>query len=107
MIGRVVRILSLTTPSDIEEFQINIIDFKSNLFLSEIVVKRENFEQSELKFNGPEKLWETVSVSNSEDTFFYDEEERIDRFSWSLYPYIDTSLFDPDDPIRFTVGGNY
>ena len=45
MIGRVVRILSLTTPSDIEEFQINIIDFKSNLFLSEIVVKRQNFEQ--------------------------------------------------------------
>jgi len=104
MIGRVVRILSLTTPSEIEEFQINIIDFKSNLFLSEIVVKRENFEQSELKFNGPAKLWETVSVSNSEDTFFYDEEDGIERFSWSLYPYIDTSLFDPDDPIRFTVG---
>ena len=104
MIGRVVRILSLTTPSDIEEFQINIIDFKSNLFLSEIVVKREIFEQSELKFNGPEKLWETVSVSNSKDSFFYDEEDGIERFSWSLYPYIDTSLFDPDDPIRFTVG---
>ena len=98
------RILSLTTPSDIEEFQINIIDFKSNLFLSEIVVKRENFEQSELKFNGPEKLWESISVSNSKDSFFYDEEDSIERFSWSLYPYIDTSLFDPDDPIRFTVG---
>ena len=104
MIGRVVRILSLTTPSDIKEFQINIIDFKSNLFLSEIVVKREIFEQSELEFDGPEKLWETVSVSNSQDSFFYDEEDGIERFSWSLYPYIDTSLFDPDDPIRFTVG---
>ena len=39
MIGRVVRILSLTTPPDIEEFKINIIDFKSNLFVSEIVIK--------------------------------------------------------------------
>ena len=28
----------------------------------------------------------------------------IERLSWSLYPYVDTSLFDPDDPIRFTVG---
>ena len=56
MVGRVVRILSLATPPDIEEFKINIIDFDSNLFVSEIVIKRENFAESELAFNGPERL---------------------------------------------------
>ena len=30
--------------------------------------------------------------------------DQFERLSWSLYPYFDTSLFDPDDPIRFTVG---
>ena len=103
MIGRVVRILSLTTPADIQEFKINIIDFRSNLFVSEIVIKREDFAERELNFNGPEELWETVSISNSENRFYADETGN-DRLSWSLYPYLDTSLFDPDDPIRFTVG---
>ena len=104
MVGRVVRILSLTTPPEIEEFRINIIDFESNLFISEIVIKRENFAKSELEFNGPEELWETVSISNSKNSFFDTDRTSIARLSWSLYPYLDTSLFDPDDPIRFTVG---
>ncbi len=104
MIGRVVRILSLTTPSNIEEFKINIIDFKSNLFVSEIIINREDFAKSELKFNGPEKLWETVEIKNSGNSVFYADETSIERLSWSLYPYLDTSLFDPSDPIRFTVG---
>ncbi len=104
MVGRVVRILSLTTPPDIEEFKINIIDFESNLFVSKIVIKRKNFADSELEFNGPEELWEAVSIGNSENSFFDTDKTSIERLSWSLYPYIDTSLFDPDDPIRFTAG---
>ncbi len=104
MVGRVVRILSLTTPPDIEEFKIHIIDFESELFVSKIVIKRKNFAESELEFNGPEELWETVSISNSENSFFDTDKTNIERLSWSLYPYLDTSLFDPNDPIRFTVG---
>ena len=104
MIGRAVRILSLTTPPNIKEFKINIIDFKSNLFVSEIVVKRDDFAKNELEFDGPQNLWDTISVKNSENTVFYDYESNVARLSWSLYPYVDTSLFDPDDPIRFTFG---
>ncbi|MDC3087343.1 YjbH domain-containing protein [Paracoccaceae bacterium] len=104
MVGRVVRILSLTTPPDIEEFKIDIIDFESHLSVSEIVIKRENFAESELEFNGPEELWKTVSISNSESSFFNTDRTSIEKLSWSLYPYLDTSLFDPDDPFRFTVG---
>ena len=90
--------------ADIEEFKINIIDFESNLSISEIVIKRENFAESELEFNGPEEFWKTVSISNSESNFFNTGKTSIERLSWSLYPYFDTSLFDPDDPFRFTVG---
>ena len=104
MIGRTVRILSLTTPPNIKEFKINIIDFKSKFSVSEIIVKREIFAKNELEFNGPEKLWETVSIDNTRNDFLYHDASSIGRLSWSLYPYIDTSLFDPDDPIRFTVG---
>ena len=39
-----------------------------------------------------------------QNNFYDNDRTSIERLSWSLYPYLDTSLFDPDDPIRFTVG---
>ena len=55
-------------------------------------------------FPGPEQLWETVSIKNSENSIFYADQSSTGELSWSLYPYLETSLFDPHDPIRFTVG---
>ena len=51
-----------------------------------------------------QKGCETISIRNSENSFFDTDRTSIERLSWSLYPYIDTSLFDPDKPIRYTVG---
>ena len=53
MIGRVVRILSLTSPSGIKSFRINLFDHNSSFFTSEIVVERKIFITNELKFDGP------------------------------------------------------
>ena len=70
MIGRVARILSLTSPPNVREFKISIIDYNSSLFVSEISIKRQSFEANELKFDGPDKLWNTVTINNSEKQFF-------------------------------------
>ena len=48
MIGRVVRIFSLTSPPKIKIFEISIIDYNSNLFISEISIQRQSFEENEL-----------------------------------------------------------
>ena len=104
MIGRVARILSLTTPSIAEEFQINIIDFKSNLVISEITINRESFEENELEFDGPENLLETVTIKNSNKRFSDNYQKKAEKLSWSFYPYLDLMLFDPDSPIRYHIG---
>ncbi len=104
MIGRVARILSLTTPPITREFQINIIDFKSNLVVSEITINREDFEDNELKFNGPENLFGSVTINNSNKLFFDNDQKEGNRLSWSFYPYLDLMLFDPDAPIRYHIG---
>tara|TARA_B100000989_G_scaffold86459_2_gene62210 strand:+ start:1782 stop:3890 length:2109 start_codon:yes stop_codon:yes gene_type:complete len=104
MIGRVARILSLTTPSSAKEFQINVVDFKSNLVVSEITINREAFEENELKFDGPENLLESVTISNSNKLFFDHYKKKSNDLSWSFYPYLDVMLFDPDSPIRYHVG---
>ena len=41
MIGRVVRILSLNSPSSIKRFKINLFDHNSSFFISEIVIERK------------------------------------------------------------------
>ena len=74
MIGRVVRILSLTSPSSIKRFKINLFDHNSSFFISEIVVERKSFITNELKFDGPESLWSSISVNNSSKKFFDDNQ---------------------------------
>ena len=104
MIGRVVRILSLTSPSSIKRFKINLFDHNSSFFISEIVVERKSFITNELKFDGPESLWSSISVNNSSKKFFDDNQTDHPKLSWSLYPYLDTMFFDPHAPIRYHIG---
>ena len=104
MIGRVARIFALTSPANIKKFKINVIDHGSNLFISEVVIEREDFVANELMFSGPDLLWKSVSINNSEKKFLYDPERQSKKFSWSLYPYLETMFFDPHAPIRFSIG---
>ena len=104
MIGRVARILSLTSPPNVRDFKISVIDYNSSLFVSEITIKRQNFEANELKFDGPDKLWNTVIINNSDKQFFKRNRKDFKKVLWSLYPYLDVMLFDPHAPIRFHVG---
>jgi len=104
MIGRVVRILSLTSPSEIKSFKINLFDHNSSFFISEIVIERKSFITNELKFDGPESLWSSISVNNSIKKFFDDNQTDHPKLSWSLYPYLDTMFFDPHAPIRYHIG---
>ena len=83
MIGRVVRILSLTSPPDVKEFEISIIDHNSNLFVSEISINRQSFEANELKFDGPDKLWNSVTINNSEKPFFKRNRKDFTKILWS------------------------
>ncbi len=104
MIGRVVRILSRTSPSEIKSFKINLFDHNSNFFTSEITIERKSFIANELNFDGPETLWSSISVNNSSKKFFDNNQLDHPKLSWSLYPYLDTMLFDPHAPIRAHIG---
>ncbi len=104
MIGRVARIFSLTSPPFIKEFKISIIDYNSSLFVSEISVERKSFEANELEFDGPDKLWSSVDINNSEKQFLKNSSKDTQNIFWSLYPYLDFMLFDPHAPIRYHIG---
>ena len=50
------------------------------------------------------KIWNSVSVNNSKKAFYNNNSKNNERLSWSLYPYLDFMLFDPNAPIRYHIG---
>ena len=63
-----------------QRVKINIIDFKSNLVVSEITIIREAFEENELKFDGPENLLGSVTINNSNKLFFDNYQKKATIF---------------------------
>jgi len=104
MIGRVARILSKTIPPGIEVFKINLIDYYTGFYISEVEIDRQNLEKNELLFDGPEELWKSIKVNNVPNKYPNKWRKDFSPLTWSVYPDVDIMLFDPHAPIRWSIG---
>ena len=104
MIGRVTRILSKTVPLSVELFRINLVDYQSGYPITQITVERESLRQFELMFDGPARLWKNVKIENSPVAINQSLTLSEKPITWSLYPDVDITLFDPDFPINGSIG---
>ena len=84
-------------------FNVYLADYNSGLYITRLKINREDFNNNELLFNGPDNLWSSTSTNNIDQTFlkWVDKPKKL---FWSFYPYLNLSLFDPDSPIRWQVG---
>ena len=99
-IGRTVRVLSRVLPAEIEAFRIVTID--NGMALSAIDMRRRDVEELE---HAPDGAWLSFVRADISDAADLGETAIVSpRFDWSLTPYIDTELFDPDGPLRADVG---
>ncbi len=104
MIGRVARILSKTSPPEVENFNIFIIDYSSGFYISEVKIDRLSLEKNELLFNGPKLLWDSINIKNVPTEYYEEVRKDFTPLTWSFYPDIDIMLFDPHAPIRWSLG---
>ena len=100
-VGRTARVLSRNLPANVTEFDILVT--ASDLAVTSIVIQRGDLE--ELEF-APDGAWQIYTRAKISDGF---QAARglpagRPRFEWSLSPFIDTELFDPDDPLRADLG---
>lgn len=103
-IGRTARALSWVMPSSVETFRIVPVD--SGLAASAAVIRRSDLEALELAPNGAAQFQAVVGL---EDAGPLPEDARqlpgdFPRFNWYLGPYVRTSYFDPDSPVRMQFG---
>jgi len=103
-IGRTARILSRVLPDSIETF--NIIPIARGIPLSQITLKRSDLEVLEHDGNGAALSYAAAKISDAAGTSkgLVFREDLYPKFTWGIGPYIRSSYFDPDSPIRVEVG---
>ena len=103
-IGRTARVLSRVLPDSIETF--NIIPIARGISLSQVTLKRSDLEVLEHDGNGSALSYAAAKITDaagsSKELVFRDG--LYPKFTWGIGPYIRSSYFDPDQPIRLEVG---
>lgn len=104
-VGRAARIMSTVLPDSVEQFE--IVFLVESVPTSRIVLQRSDLEDLEhhpdgtfLSF-GRAEIRDAVASVPSEVEISPVPYPRLD---WNLGPYLETALFDPDDPYRYAAG---
>ncbi|MCK0097152.1 YjbH domain-containing protein [Yoonia sp. F2084L] len=103
-IGRIARILTRVMPASVETF--TIVPVVDGIKTAAVVLRRSDIE--ELEF-APDNAWKSYARARLQDAATADEDATYadglyPSFQWRLGPYLNTSYFDPDSPIRADIG---
>lgn len=100
-VGRTARVLSRRMPANVDTFVIAVVT--SGIRVSELRIRRADMETLEHDLEASWKSFARTTIS-SPVGMSQPIPERYPRFSWNLKPYLEPSLFDPDNPFRADFG---
>ncbi|MGB5863391.1 MAG: YjbH domain-containing protein [Sulfitobacter sp.] len=103
-VGRVARVMARALPASVEVFQ--IVPVVNNLAQSTITTRRSDLEILE---TSPDAVTGLLAVSEITDAppILFGSSKSSDLYptlDWSFGPYVQQSLFDPNEPLRADVG---
>lgn len=103
-IGRSARILSRVMPDSVETF--TIIPIVRGIPVSQVTLKRSDLETLEHDPNGSALTLARAQITDAEraSANLVYQDGIYPKFRWGIGPYVSTSYFDPDSPIRGEVG---
>lgn len=105
-IGRTARILTHVMPASVETFHIE--PMVNGMIPSTTTIRRSDMERLEHAPDNTRLSYDAATITRgsrrSDDGRLRPLPGLFPRFSWGLAPYLGTSFFDPDQPIRLDVG---
>ncbi len=105
VIGRTARALAATMPATVDTF--DIVPVRNGIALSKVVIRRSDLEQLEFA-GGQDALMrqraQILAVANDLPADTLRSDGLYPKFNWGIAPYVRTSLFDPQNPLRIDVG---
>lgn len=105
MLGRAARVLAAQLPASVETFR--IVPVWNGVPLSQVVMQRSDLEALEHAPNQDALMrsrTEILAISGGTPEGALTGTGLYPRFGWGISPYVRTSLFDPDDPLRADFG---
>ena len=104
-IGRSARALAALLPPSVEIFE--IVPVVEGMTLAKVVVRRSDLEDLEFAPGQDTEMRgraEIVAVSGALPDGALMGKGLYPKFTWNLAPYVRSSLFDPDNPLRVDFG---
>lgn len=100
-VGRTARVLTRRMPANVDTFVIVMVT--AGMPVSELRIRRGDMETLEHELEGSWKSFARASISSPIDKA-QPAPDRYPRFEWGIKPYLNPSLFDPDNPVRADLG---
>ncbi|WP_259811229.1 YjbH domain-containing protein [Aliiroseovarius crassostreae] len=101
-LGRAARVAANTLPSSITTFHIELV--RHGMALSRSSLRRQDLEALEYDLDGAWKSFARTTISEADSKAIPPVTETYPLFDWSLTPYLEPELFDPDNPVRADLG---
>lgn len=100
-LGRTARALAAVLPASVEQFE--IVPMLHGVPQSKVVLQRSDLEQLEFAPGGDGQIRDRAQIlaisGPAPDGAIY-ANGLYPRFSWNVSPFVATSLFDPENPLR-------
>ncbi|HEX3652682.1 MAG TPA: YjbH domain-containing protein [Rhizomicrobium sp.] len=106
-IGRLTRILLSDTPASVEVFR--IISIYHGVPMRETQLMRSNVERIMANNGSGAELRESATIKDApwDNPVLDAQQDDYPRFGYSLYPRLARSFFDPNNPARFGLFGDF
>lgn len=104
-LGRVLRAMSAALPPSVEVFE--VIFVVEDLDTTRVRISRSDLELLEFDPGGAELALAVAEVEDARavaDPTGIEVDVPQSRFTWGLGPYLDGSVFDPDNPLLIDIG---
>ncbi|MEX3016808.1 YjbH domain-containing protein [Gymnodinialimonas hymeniacidonis] len=104
-LGRVLRAMSAALPPSVEVFE--VIFVVEGIDTSRVRIARSDLELLEFDPGGAEVAIAVAEIEDARttpDPVGLEVEVERPRFTWGIGPYLNTSVFDPDNPFLFDLG---
>ncbi|MEL6700075.1 MAG: YjbH domain-containing protein [Pseudomonadota bacterium] len=101
-VGRAARIMTAVVPASVETFEITLV--QQGMATTRFSLARSDLE--ELEF-APDNAWRSYARTEITDAGTQPNARQslaAPKLTFGLTPYLDNSLFDPNEPILFDIG---
>lgn len=99
-IGRLARAMSRTLPASVETFV--IVPVVNGMAISAITLQRSDLE--DLENAAADQMLARTQISDAFGMALPPDPGTYPDFTWAIAPYLQFSVFDPDNPVRADVG---